>query len=81
MDTSDPIGELVLLARGAADAEMDWRARLRREWLPRALATVPRSALVSAVSEWQGEPLAEDADISGELEAAVLAAMAEQGYD
>ncbi len=81
MGATDPVGELVLLSRSAADAEVDWRTRLRREWLPRVVATVPSSALVAAIAEWQGEPLADVADITAELEAAVVAAMAEQGYD
>jgi len=81
MNAPDPVGELILLARGAADADRDWRSRLRRDWLPRVVATVPRAVLASAIADWQGETLAGDADIAGQLEAAVIAAMAEQGYD
>jgi hypothetical protein len=42
---------------------------------------VPREELVSALSEWDEEAPASDADVAGQLEAAVLSAMAEQGYD
>jgi hypothetical protein len=77
----DPIGELVFLARSAAEAGVEWRGRLRREWLPRVAASEPRELLVAAIAEWDAETPAADADIVGLLEAAVRAAMAEQGYD
>ena len=80
MSTRDPVGELVLLAKGAAEAGVDWHRRLQLEWLPHTLATVPRGVLVAALAEWSGEAPAAGADIAGELEAAVVAAMAEQGY-
>jgi len=80
MSAPDPVGELVLLARGAAEAGVDWHARLQREWLPRALATVPRAVLVAALGEWSGETPSAEAELASELEAAVTAAMAEQGY-
>jgi hypothetical protein len=81
MSEPDPIGELVLLARGAADAGTDWRGRLRREWLPRAVAVTPRAVLVAALAEWFEEAPPAGADLAAQLESAVLAAMAEQGYD
>ncbi len=80
MSARDPVGELVLLARGAAEAGVDWHARLRREWLPHTLATTPRTALAAALAEWSGETPAGEAELAGELEAAVVSAMAEQGY-
>lgn len=81
MSTRDPIGDLVLLARSAAEAGVDWHTRLNRDWLPRTMAATPRSALLSALGEWRGEPLDDASDVAGRLEAAVLAALAEQGYD
>ena len=81
MSARDPVGELVLLARGAAEAGVDWHARLRREWLPNALASVPRTAMIAALAEWSGEEPASGAELAAEVEAAVVAAMAEQGYD
>lgn len=81
MSSRDPIGDLVLLARSAADAGIDWHARLSREWLPRTMAATPRPALLAALGEWLGEPVDDAADVSGRLEAAVTAALAEQGYD
>ncbi len=81
MSARDPVGELVLLAKGAAEAGVDWHARLRRDWLPHTLARVPRAALVAALSEWEGEAAVSEADLAGRLESAVVAAMAEQGYD
>jgi hypothetical protein len=80
MSAQDPVGDLVLLARGAAEAGTDWRLRLHREWLPRAVAATPRGVLVAALAECLDEAPDADADISAQLEAAVLAAMAEQGY-
>ena len=80
MSARDPIGELVLLARGAAEAGEDWRVRLRREWLPRAVAGTPRGVLVAALAEWLEEAPDAAGDLSAQLEAAVIAEMAEQGY-
>jgi len=81
MSAQDPIGELVLLARSAADAGVEWRARLRCDWIPRTVAAAPRELLASALAEWFDETVPGDADLAGQLEAAVLGAMAEQGYD
>lgn len=81
MPTADPVGDLVMLARGAADAGEDWRARLRREWLPRTVASTPRSLLVAALGEWLEETPAASSEIASQLEVVVVAAMAEQGYD
>jgi hypothetical protein len=81
MSAPDPVGELVLLARGAAEAGADWRARLRREWLPRTVSRTPRAVLVAALAEWFEEAPEAGADLSGQLESAVVGAMAEQGYD
>ncbi len=81
MATLDPVGDLVLLARSAAEAGVDWHARLNRDWIPRAIAATPRPAMLSVLGEWLGEPLDDASDVAGRLEAAVLAALAEQGYD
>ncbi|MDD5562702.1 MAG: hypothetical protein PHQ91_03230 [Thermoanaerobaculaceae bacterium] len=81
MPSPDPVGELVLLARAAADAGLDWQARLRQEWLPRTVATTPRTALEAAVAEWSDEAPDAGGGLGGRLETAVVAAMAEQGYD
>ena len=81
MPTPDPIGDLVLLARSAAEAGVDWRTRLTREWLPKAMEATPRAALLSALGAWQSEPLDAASDVAGRLESVVLAALAEQGYD
>jgi hypothetical protein len=80
MSARDPIGELVLLARGAAEAGADWRLRLQREWLPQVLAATPHAVLVAALADWQETAPAMGADLSAQLESAVLSAMAEQGY-
>ncbi len=81
MSAQDPVGELVLLARGAAEAGADWRSRLRREWLPRTLAATQRGVLLAALAEWSDEAPEEGADLAAQLESAVLSAMGEQGYD
>ena len=81
MPTPDPIGELVLLTSAAADAGLDWQTRLRQEWLPRAVATTPQAVLEAAVAEWSDEAPEAGADLGGRLEAAVVAAMVEKGYD
>ena len=80
MSALDPVGELVLLARGAAEAGTDWRVRLHREWLPRAVAATPRGVLVAALADWFDEAPEGGDDLSAQLESAVLSAMAEQGY-
>ena len=76
MSQPDPIGDLVLLAQGAADAGEDWRSRLRREWLPRTVATTPHAFLVAALAEWFEDAPPSGADVAGHLESAVLAAIA-----
>jgi|NGEPerStandDraft_6_1074524.scaffolds.fasta_scaffold125822_2 hypothetical protein len=81
MPSPDPVGELVLIARAAADAGLDWQTRLRQEWLPRAVARTPRAVLEAAVADWSDEAPAAGADLGGRLETAVVAAMAEKGYD
>jgi len=50
MAADDPIGDLVLLARAAADAGEAWRTRLRREWLPAVLASAVESAVLEAMA-------------------------------
>jgi hypothetical protein len=80
MSARDPVGELLLLARSAADAGADWRSRLRKEWLPHTVAATPRGVLVAALAEWSDETPDAGADLAGQLESAVLSAMAEQGY-
>ena len=81
MPSPDPVGELVLLARAAADAGLDWRTRLRQEWLPHAVATTPHATLATAVAEWSDEAPDAGGDLRGRLETAVVAAMADKGYD
>ena len=81
MAADDPIGDLVLLARAAADAGEAWRTRLRREWLPAVLAAAPRSAVAAALQEWSGEAPDPGADLASAVESAVLEAMAAAGYD
>ena len=81
MPSGDPVGDLVMLARGAAGAGEDWRGKLRREWLPRTIASLPEASLDAALAEWVEETAAATGDLAGRLEAVVLAAMAEQGYD
>jgi hypothetical protein len=81
MSARDPIGELLLLARGAAEAGADWSSRLRREWLPRTIAATPRSALAASLAGWSGEVPDDAADLATLIEGAVVEAMAEQGYD
>jgi hypothetical protein len=81
MPALDPVGELVLIARAAADAGLDWQTRLRQEWLPRAVAATPRAVLEAAVADWSDEASDAGADLGGRLETAVVAAMAEKGYD
>jgi hypothetical protein len=80
MAHDDPIGELVFLARAAAEAGRDWHARLHREWLPRTIAGRPRASLAAALAEWQGEAPELDADLTDAVESAVVAALAQQGY-
>jgi hypothetical protein len=81
MPSPDPVGELVLLARAAADAGLDWQTRLRREWLPRTVAATPRAVLAAALEDWSDDAPDAGADLGGRLETAVVAAMAEKGYD
>ncbi len=81
MRATDPVGDLVLLARSAAEAGSDWRARLRREWLPRVVSATPRAALVAALAQWLHETPEAGVDLADQLESAVIGAMAEQGYD
>jgi len=81
MPALDPVGDLVLLARAAAEGGEDWRGRLRREWLPRTLAKTPRAALIAALTEWSPEAPTPGAELAATLESAVLDAMAEQGFD
>jgi hypothetical protein len=81
MPTRDPVDSLVFLARCAADAGEDWRTRLRGHWLPQTIATTPRPVLAAALAEWREETTAEGDDLAPLLEATVIAALAEQGYD
>ena len=80
MSAPDPVGDLLLLARTAADAGADWRTRLRKEWLPQTVARTPRGVLVAALAEWMAEAPEMGIDLRAQLESVVLAAMAEQGY-
>lgn len=80
MRASDPIGDLVNLTRAAAESGHDWRAELRASWLPRLLTTTPVAVLRVALSEWDGETTV-GGDLAEDIEAAVLAAMAGEGYD
>jgi hypothetical protein len=76
----DPVGELVLLCKAAAEAGQDWRGRLRCEWVPRWLTGVSRTVLGQALHGWTGEE-APAGDLGSALESAVVAAMGENGYD
>jgi glycosyltransferase A (GT-A) superfamily protein (DUF2064 family) len=81
MSGPDPVGELVLLARAAAEAGEDWRGRLQREWLPRTLTTASRAALVDALAEWFDDVATADAELAAQLESVVMFAMADEGYN
>jgi hypothetical protein len=81
MSGPDPVGELILLVRGAAEAGEDWRERLRREWLPSTIAKTPRALLVDALAEWFDEVPEPGTEIAERLESVVLFAMADEGYD
>ena len=80
MSSGDPIGDLVNLARAAAESGYDWRAELRASWLPRLLSTTHEGILRVALSEWDHEATVAG-DLADAIEAAVLAAMAGEGYD
>lgn len=80
MEPGDPIAELVLLARAAAEAGQDWRNRLHREWLPRAVAARSRVAMAAALAEWQGDAPELEADLGDAVENAVIEALAQEGY-
>lgn len=77
--TGDPIGDLVNLARAAAEAGRDWRAELRAAWLPHLLATTPGAALRAALSEWDWETSA-GTDLGEAITEVVATAMAGEGY-
>ncbi|MBZ5587824.1 MAG: hypothetical protein LAO05_04620 [Acidobacteriia bacterium] len=80
MASRDLVGDLVNLARGAAEAGEDWRSRLHREWLPRTVASTPRAVLVAALEEWLDETPGAGTDFASQMESVVVAAMADQGY-
>ena len=80
MEHDDPVAELVFLARAAAEAGEDWRRRLHREWLPRTVEHQPWHRLAAALAEWQGETPVPEGDLSSAIEAAVIEALAEEGY-
>lgn len=76
----DPVGELILLCKAAAEAGQDWRGRLRSEWVPRLLAGVSARVLGEALHGWTAdEALA--GDMGSAIERAVTEAMGEDGYD
>lgn len=74
----DPIEELVMLCRGAAEAGEDWRSRLREVWLPGAVTAHGPVFLGQALQSWGGG--AGD-DLEGGIERVVVEALAEYGYD
>jgi hypothetical protein len=76
----DLVGDLALLCRAAAEAGEDWRARLEEEWVPRALAGQSPARIEAALASWF-EGGARPADPAAAVEAAVVAAMADDGYD
>jgi hypothetical protein len=80
MSQADPIADLVLLTRAAADAGEDWRGRLSGDWLPRLVRSHSRAELLSALAEWQGVPLETGASLDTAIESAVIEALAEQGH-
>jgi len=75
----DPVAELVLLCRAAAEADEDWRSRLHDVWVPGVVGRLSPVAVRSALSEWEGDEAAED--VAGALEAAVVSALAADGID
>ena len=81
MAQDDPIAELVFLSRAAAEAGLNWRERLHREWLPRTVTSRQRATLVAALAEWQGETPDLEADLDDAVESAVIEALAREGYD
>jgi hypothetical protein len=76
----DPVGELVLLCKAAAEAGEDWRTRLRGEWVPRWLSGASGTALGEALHEWTEEEGTE-VELGSALERAVIAALSDDGYD
>jgi len=80
MSQADPIADLVLLTRAAADAGEDWRGRLRREWLPALVASHSRAELETALSDWQSPHLKAGGTLEDVIESAVIEALAEDGY-
>jgi len=79
MPANDPVAELVLLCRAAAEAGEDWRRRLREDWVPRVTTELPPATIRAALYEWEGDEAAED--VAGSLEAAVISALARDGFD
>lgn len=79
MTANDPVGELVLLCRAAAEAGEDWRRRLREDWVPRVVADLPPAAVRAALYDWEGDEAVED--VADSLEAAVISALARDGFD
>ncbi len=80
MEQDDPIAELVMLARAAAEAGQDWHERLHREWLPRTLEGRHRATVAAALAEWQGEAPELEASLGSAVESAVIEALAMEGY-
>lgn len=75
---TDPIGDLVLLCRAAADAGEPWRGRLGAEWIPRLLAERSSAEVAAALREWLPDDSA--GEHASTVERAVVEAMAEDGY-
>jgi len=77
--TTDPIADLVLLCRGAAEAGESWRERLRAQWIPRLLAERSPVELAAALADWLPGEMAGES--SAAIERAVVEAMADDGYN
>jgi len=80
-DTENPVESLVALARAAADAGIDWRARLGDEWIPATLAREGAARVESALTEWLDGDEAPPGDLAETLARVVDEALSSQGVD
>ena len=77
----DPLGDLTALARAAAEAGLDWRSRLRSQWLPELVRRYPEAVLRRAIAEAGGRPPDLESPVQDAVEAAIVAMLVEAGYD
>lgn len=80
-DTENPVESLVALARAAADAGVDWRARLADEWIPATLAQEGAPRVESALAEWLDGDEVPPGDLGEALALVVEEALGAQGID